>query len=384
MSVYKYNINEYVQLNRNVSSIDINDMVKVCKRLNNTKREYLFVNKYLAKHVPVAPFEVLKVYDEFYNEIINQLKGKKNILVVGFAETATALAGYISYRLEKDGRLYHHLQTTRENINGIKLFEFLEEHSHAMEQAIFCEKNLEQADYLLFIEDEITTGNTIINFKNEFDQLIDIPCGVASLLNWQNASYSEEFERLEIERISLLGGRMLEDINPMFIDGNDPVTLSGRREGRYIEVITNLVDPRYGRENSENWKIVDDTVDKLVLKINEVIKNNYKKIEVIGTEEYMMIPLLVASEISNVQSIRATTRSPIIASDDSILNSSVQLASAYSVERKTFLYNVNEASDLLIVISDTKVTKEFKSDMEKLAHHKKCDLLLVEMRYANE
>ena len=45
-------VNDFVSNIKNKSSFDIDDLIHIAKRTNNKKRDYLFVNKYLGKHIP--------------------------------------------------------------------------------------------------------------------------------------------------------------------------------------------------------------------------------------------------------------------------------------------------------------------------------------------
>ncbi len=64
--------------------------VTVAKRENNKLRSYLLVNKVQAKHVPAKPQDTLSMMNEL-GEMVKKAYPKERILVVGFAETATAI-----------------------------------------------------------------------------------------------------------------------------------------------------------------------------------------------------------------------------------------------------------------------------------------------------
>ena len=66
--MYCLRVEDFIDVKENKSSFELNDMVHICKRKNNTKRQYLFVNKYQAKHYPVSPKMALKLFDELYEE----------------------------------------------------------------------------------------------------------------------------------------------------------------------------------------------------------------------------------------------------------------------------------------------------------------------------
>lgn len=373
----KYNILDYIEDIQNLSTFKPDELVFMCKRVNNPKRDFLFVNKYQAKHIPIAPKDSLRLYDEFFEEILKKVENYHKILVVGFAETATCLAGYVSYKLDKLSKLSAHTQTTRENLKTKKLFDFLEEHSHAMEQSIYIEKDIPNYDYVLFVEDEITTGNTILNFKSQFDEINSAKYGVASILNWQNDENIEKFE--DIDRIFLMSGKLKNKLDVMQVQQSLETEICKLNPFEIIKTKAVMKDLK--SSICENFY---KSVDNQVMQIVEILKENINEndqIEFIGTEEFMFIPFMVSNLIENNSTIRATTRSPITTSKDCIINSFVSLKSAYDSDRKTFLYNIENKPTKMIVITDANCNEEFLKGMQGLAFSKKCELLIVEVYY---
>ena len=134
------------------------DLVKIAKRENNTKRNYLVVDPLQGKHIQAA-------------------------ITVG--------ADYI--------------QTTREVIPGVNYLFFSEEHSHATEQKLVkddIDRAVAETDRIIFIEDEVTTGKTIRNIISILDREYDgkFKYSVASLLNGMS---EENLERYKRQGISL-------------------------------------------------------------------------------------------------------------------------------------------------------------------------------------
>jgi len=83
------------------------------------------------------------------------------VLVIGFAETATAIGAAVAVDMNTN-----YIQTTREIIDGVDYLFFSEEHSHATEQKLVkndIESIIYDIDRIIFVEDEVTTGNTILN-----------------------------------------------------------------------------------------------------------------------------------------------------------------------------------------------------------------------------
>ena len=57
--MYNIKVEDFIDVRVNKSPFDLNDLIHICKRVNNCKREYLFVNKYQGKHIPVSPYYII-------------------------------------------------------------------------------------------------------------------------------------------------------------------------------------------------------------------------------------------------------------------------------------------------------------------------------------
>lgn len=212
----KTKINAYID-NIEYHANGLEDIIVVEKRLNNPKRDFLFVNKHQGKHIPTSPAKVQDLVEKLSKLIKAKHQGIEDseTIVVGFCETATCLGELIANSL---GNKVVYLQTTREKLTSKKLFNFDEEHSHAVEQAIHISKELEQDNLLLraknviFVDDEISTGNTIINFVNKFKQLApNAMYIVASVCNWQSKQNKQRFRDNNIESVALITGECKKD-----------------------------------------------------------------------------------------------------------------------------------------------------------------------------
>ena len=114
------------------------DLVAVGKRENNKKRNYLVINPLQGKHIPVRPGQAFELFDTLA-DMIRAAYGEEKLLMVGFAETATAIGAETAVRL---GAKY--IQTTREDIPGVTYLFFSESHSHATEQKLVKERPVSQ------------------------------------------------------------------------------------------------------------------------------------------------------------------------------------------------------------------------------------------------
>ena len=179
------------------------DLVKVAKRDNNNKRTFLLVNPLQGKHIPVSPTAALELFKKLANKLINKYPNEK-FLVIGFAETATAIGATIAVQCPEGTKYIH---TTRETIKNSEYLFFSEAHSHAVEQKLVknnLKEMIEKTDRIIFAEDEITTGNTIWNIKNILEEQYSkkkLNFGVISILNGMNKKNMEKFNEFQIECI---------------------------------------------------------------------------------------------------------------------------------------------------------------------------------------
>ena len=71
------------------------DLLRIAKRFNNPKRTYLLVDPLQAKHIPVSPGRALEMMESL-GDLLKKYPGPR--LVIGFAETATAIGAAAASR----------------------------------------------------------------------------------------------------------------------------------------------------------------------------------------------------------------------------------------------------------------------------------------------
>ncbi|WP_433571263.1 phosphoribosyltransferase [Streptomyces sp. CA-251247] len=130
----------------------------------NPKRAHLLVSNVLGKHVPQAPSVV---YDAGHGlgERVRKLLGDEEAaraVVLGYAETATGLGHSVA-----DGvALAPYLHSTRRPVDGVeRAGGFEESHSHATSHLLLPEDPdlLAGEGPLILVDDEFSTGNTVLN-----------------------------------------------------------------------------------------------------------------------------------------------------------------------------------------------------------------------------
>lgn len=328
------------------------ELVAIAKRENNTKRNYLVVNRYQGKHIPVKPQKALKMFDSLA-EIVLQQSEDKRLLIIGFAETATAIGTEVAIKTKS---LF--MQTTREEIAGVTYFYFSEAHSHATEQKLVktdLDEVIHKIDRIVFVEDEVTTGNTILNIVKEIRKGYpesDISFSVASLLNGMDRNAIRNFEEEKISYFYLVktDHQPYENRAKQFIQTQETFCFHAE-EKKQVQKIT-FFSKCNPRRLTDSQEFLGDCI-QAAEKVKPLIKEK-EQILVLGTEEFMFPGLWIAREIEKMGNevyFHATTRSPIIPSKEKEypLHSRFQLRSLYQKDRKTFLYEIQRYDKVFIV-----------------------------------
>lgn len=375
------NVGTYIDQIKENSTFGVEN-VTVEHRSNNPKRDYLFVNKKQCKHIPASGVEMVGMCKQLANLVNNYIANNTScddkVLVVGFAETATAIGNVVADFICADTYV---MQTTREEVYGSKqLISFEEEHSHATTQKLLIREEVDTDEflnkfaYVLFVEDEISTGNTILNFINEFEKVKPgMKYGVASICNWQSIENQNKFIKRGIQTFALITG-MLKDTNAKMFEGGESIVYLDNTVNKYTRMTEGescfLYKPsekvlgddlfreeRLGHKSNRDFSKLFELVDKTLDKNCDI-----KSVRVVGTEEFMYIPVKISEYIENKYGMdvicHSTTRSPIdvMKSDcygcaDAITSKNI-VPSVYEKDRVTHLYNLDEVTDLVIFVTD--------------------------------
>ena len=345
-------VHDFAEVTINYLDKPIEDVIKMAKRHNNPKRDFLFVNTILGKHIAVQGRDALMMHRALGDKVYELFKEKgwenKKVLLVGFAETATALAQNIMFYSLKFKEKFPlnivgYTQTTREELpsNQYTNIAFEEEHSHATSQKLYFDKELDY-DVVLFVEDEITTGNTILNFISQFEKhQSGKDYAVASILNWQNDKDAKTFSEKGVEVAFLVRGKMKTELPSFSIKEGKEYDLY-QDEVNYKANLSLRNNPRLPMtvEEFSEYVTFGDNKDKEFSKLIS-LKDSKKKTLIIGTEENMFVPIFFAIIID--ADVKATTRSPIESSLENgyPISSRLKLNSAYESGRVTYLYDMD-------------------------------------------
>ena len=362
------------------------EIVSIAKRKNNAKRPYLVVNRLQGKHIPAVPSATFEMFRALAEKVKEAYQGQR-LLAVGFAETATAIGAFIAAELD-----IPYIQTTREAIPGVEYLYFSESHSHATEQKL-VKDDLDQiaphVNRIVFIEDEVTTGNTIQNIIRLLRQNYGshIHFSMASILNGMDWQAQERCQKQQIEALYLVKtdhsaySKIAAQFagNGIFHEKNllpppaepQEAGISGKLSANSPAACQNLQERRIpGALNARRLvqgAAYQAACQALWEKVQEAIPlEGAQDILVLGTEEFMYPPLFIAWKLQLLGhrvTCHATTRSPIAVSleEDYPLHERYELASLYDENRPTYLYDLAPHS-LALILTDAPGGRIAQSD----------------------
>jgi hypothetical protein len=183
----------------------------------NPNRAQLLVSRVLGKHIPAPVRDVLSAAHALGAAARSACAGQTPV-VIGFAETATALGHGVAAVSAADGGPAPYLHTTRRPApDGARVVRFSEEHSHAVDQSLIVldDGELRGGRPLVLVDDELTTGKTAVNairvIQASWPRLVYV---LASLLDCRSDECRAEVARAvgelgaDVMSVSLLDGRV--------------------------------------------------------------------------------------------------------------------------------------------------------------------------------
>ena len=210
------------------------------------------------------------------------------------------------------------------------------------------------------LEDEVTTGNTIVklidSIKCRFPN-ISVSYSILSILNSMPEDRIEELKKQGITCLYVVKIPFEYKIDSIIqYDYSDTGAQISEYGYAYEEIKVGCMNLRYVHERYKYKEAILKYVNEVVSKYQ--LKNEHK-ILVLGTEEFMFPPLMVAERIEKLfpdKEIRfhATTRSPILVSESGSypLNKRNKLSSCYEDDRTTYVYNLSDY-DVAIILTDS-------------------------------
>lgn len=345
----------------------IDDLVRLAKRDNNNMRPYLYVNPIQGKHIPANPDNTMMMCQTLA-KMVNMSYPSERLFVIGFAETATGIAAGVCHYLDN---VVFYQNTTREHKKRETYLYFTESHSHATEQMLrttgvgHC---IESIDRIVFIDDEVTTGNTICKLANILKEKYVVSGIKYSIVSILNSMTKDRIKQLmgegiecvflsalpfEYKKESIMGISYEKDRDTLSM-ADETIGIDYTEFDTKVNVRSAILFKDYEREN-----------DRFACEIKRHISDEHcEDLLVLGTEE-CMYPAIRLGEalrrdgVAVAVKVHATTRSPIIASSKEgyPLDHRYRIRSVYDKTRDTYVYNLRKYDKVIVVTDAADVTE---------------------------
>ncbi|WKG09504.1 phosphoribosyltransferase [Nocardia sp. PE-7] len=299
----------------------------------NPRRAHLLVSTVLGKHLPTDPRVVIGAGNRL-GDLVREVLGEREAVVLGFAETATGLGHCVAARI--DAGCYLH-STRRHESRATTLTGFEEGHSHATSHllqpapaAIFA-NDLP----LVLVDDEISTGDTAIDAVRALHAFAPRSHYVlASLVDMRTPADRTKFEAAaaelgaRIDTVCLASGRtelpsgLIDTVTALPDPQLNPVATQSGSYGR-IELSWPADVPEGGRHGilRSDAAAFDIALKSVADEVNTRLDAEFagRPVIVIGHEELMYLPLRLAAELADAGTptrFQTTTRSPAYVLDE--------------------------------------------------------------------
>lgn len=317
-------------------SPELRELIGLALR-RNPRRAHLLVSHVLGKHVPQHPAVVHGAGLELGRRVAELLgpEDAARAVVLGYAETATALGHSVA-----DGLDAPYLHSTRRPVDGVEpVGGFEEEHSHATSHLLLPEDPglLAGDGPLVLVDDEFSTGNTVLNTVRALhaahprDRYV-----VVALVDLRTEADRERLDKAAAElgaRVDLVatavgGVRLPSDVltRAQEIVDAQPAAVP-LPEGPLAPVHRPALDwpadlPDGGRHGftADHRRRLDAALPGLAAPLADLLADR-RRILVLGFEELMYAPLRLAGALADRLGgdrvrFSTTTRSPVLAVDD--------------------------------------------------------------------
>lgn len=350
----------------------IDDLVRLAKRDNNNIRPYLYVNPIQGKHIPTDPADTMMMCKTLA-DMVSAAYPSDRLFVIGFAETATGIAAGVCHYLDN---VIYYQNTTREYADNEEYLYFTESHSHATDQMLRtkgADHCFENADRIIFIDDEVTTGNTICKLADILKEKYSVSKIKYSIVSILNSMTNLRVNQLEDKGIECL---FISDL-PFEYKKDSIMDISYEKDRDMVCKTDELVDvdcvefeTKVNTRSTVYFNDYEREIDRFTCEIEEMIRcERYDDLLVLGTEECMYPAIRLGEALKNdgvaeTVKVHATTRSPIIVSciEGYPLNHRYQIRSVYDKSRDTYVYNLKKY-DKVIVVTDTAIIAEGMNDL---------------------
>ncbi|MET9454225.1 phosphoribosyltransferase [Streptomyces canus] len=313
----------------------------------NPKRAHLLVSNVLGKHVPQSPSVV---YGQGFalGRRVRDLLGDEEAaraVVLGYAETATGLGHSVA-----DGiALAPYLHSTRRPVPGVTpAGGFEESHSHATSHLLLPEDPalLAGDGPLVLVDDEFSTGNTVLNTIRDlharYPRSRYVVVALVDMRSEEDAGRLDAFAREIDARVDLVAAasgtvRLPEGVLEKGRDlvARHEVSHPGAR-GTARPAPTrphpaiNRIDLSWPQDLPDGGRHgftpahrirLESALPAMAARLAEALPADAHRVHILGFEELMYAPLRLARELEQVAegvdvTYSTTTRSPVLAVDD--------------------------------------------------------------------
>ncbi|MFR9794687.1 phosphoribosyltransferase domain-containing protein [Streptomyces sp. MS06] len=315
----------------------VKDLLGLALR-RNPKRAHLLVSRVLGKHVPQSP---AVVYGSGFalGRRVRRLLGPdaaRSAVVLGYAETATGLGHCVADGLGP----VPYLHSTRRPVPGAdRAGGFEESHSHATTHLLLPEDPalLAGDGPLVLVDDEFSTGNTVLNTLRALHRGHPreryVVVALADMRAPADADRLAGFAREIGARVDLVAAtsgtvRLPEgvlDRGRELVARHDTGTPavpepSGRITRAELQWPDGLPDGGRHGFPAERRTDLEAALPAMAARLAEAVPPGTRRLLVLGSEELMYAPLRLARELEQITDAEVrfstTTRSPVLAVDD--------------------------------------------------------------------
>ncbi|NUO41731.1 MAG: phosphoribosyltransferase, partial [Streptomyces sp.] len=328
-----------------VGDESLTDLLGLALR-RNPKRAHLLVSNVLGKHVPQSP-TVVYGHGFALGRRVRDLLGEEaaTAVVLGYAETATGLGHSVADGLGTAP----YLHSTRRPVAGVaQAGGFEESHSHATSHLLLPEDAglLAGDGPLVLVDDEFSTGNTVLNTIRDLHERYPrgryVVVALVDMRSEADAGRLDEFAREIDARVDLVAAAsgnvrlpegVLEkgqELVAQFEIAHPGARRTARPAPTQPHPTHHRVDlhwppalpdgGRHGFTPSHRARL-ESALPEMTARLAEAIPADARRIHILGFEELMYAPLRLARELEQVAqgaevTYSTTTRSPVLAVDD--------------------------------------------------------------------
>ncbi|WP_159767112.1 phosphoribosyltransferase [Streptomyces sp. HM190] len=304
----------------------------------NPKRAHLLVSNVLGKHVPQSP-AVVHGHGVALGRRVRDLlgaDGARDSVVLGYAETATGLGHSVADGLGDAP----YLHSTRRPVDGVApAGGFEESHSHATSHLLLPEdpRLLAGTGPLVLVDDEFSTGNTVLNtiraLHERYPRERYVVVALVDMRSPQDQGRLAGFAREIGARVDLVTTakgtvRLPEGVletGQALVAEHEGAPAAPVCAGRVDRVELGWPDglPDGGRHGftPAHRARLEAALPGMAARLARALPEGARRVLVLGFEELMYAPLRLATELERLVAgagvrFSTTTRSPVLAVDD--------------------------------------------------------------------